>query len=75
MDEASLRERLDLAEADVARMRMLICRQRDHIAAVENRCKSAAEARALLADYEKMLALHKSDRDWVKAQLANIRQA
>jgi hypothetical protein len=69
MDRTDLQERLLRADADVARMRTLVLRQRHLIATLEHRGEAVEEAKALLRDYEAMLEIHKSDREWARTAL------
>lgn len=72
MDRPDLRERLLLADADVARTRVLILRQRSLIATLEHKGHPTEEAKALLRDYEDMLQVHKSDREWARSELLSL---
>jgi hypothetical protein len=72
MDRARLMERLALAERHVREGACHVARQREIVAQLKGHSHDAASARDLLTQFEALQALHVSDRDRLRAELAAL---
>jgi hypothetical protein len=72
MDRAMIKRHLAQAERHVLEGERHVARQRQIAASLVEHEVSARLARDLLAQFEKLLALHVADRDRLRAQLANL---
>ncbi len=76
MDRAGLcKQHLAMAQRHVGRARRIVERQREVVVVLARAGHATDKAIGLLRLFEQVLELHLQERDWLRAQLALLRQA
>lgn len=71
-DRAIIEQHLAMAEGHVAKAGELVERQRSLVADLERDGHDTTEARRLLAEFQEIEAMHISDRDRLRRELASL---